>query len=95
MGRRNWAGRHTTAIIGHEGRRTASTEVIPSIVSGWLPLVVAIIAIFGWTYKLNRDLRSDLQKEMSENKKDILDHFHAHIHDSGSGEVLLRALANK
>ena len=70
-------------------------ETISSIGGGWLPLIVAIIAIFGWTYKLNRDLRSDLQQEMSKNKQELLDHFHAHIHDSSSGEVLLRALANR
>ena len=89
--------RHPPSILvaGHGEERTVSMDAVPSISSGWLPLVVAIIAIFGWTYKLNRDLRSDLQKEMSENKKEILDHFHAHIHDSGSGEVLLRALASR
>ena len=82
-------------VVGHGGERTVSMDAVPIISSVWLPLVVAIIAIFGWTYKLNRDLRSDLQKEMSENKKEILDHFHAHIHDSGSGDVLLRSLASR
>ena len=60
-----------------------------------MPLIVAIIAIFGWTYKLNRDLRSDMQAEMGKNKQELLDQFQAHIHDSNSGEVLLRALANR
>ena len=57
--------------------------------------MVTIIAIFGWTYKLNRDLRSDLQAEIVKNKQEMLDHFNAHIHDSNSGEVLLRALGNR
>ena len=69
-------------------------ETISSI-TAWLPLMVTIIAIFGWTYKLNRDLRSDLQAEIVKNKQEMLDHFNAHIHDSNSGEVLLRALGNR
>ncbi len=77
-------------------------EVVSELISGWLPPVAATIAILGGTYKLNRDLRADLldeisknRREMLENKQEILDHFHAHIHDSGSGEVLLRALASR
>ena len=70
-------------------------ETLSSIGGNWLPLVLAIIAIFGWTYKLNRDLRSDLEATMAKNKQELLNHFHAHIHDSNSGEVLLRALADR
>ena len=72
-----------------------SGMLVTLVVGMWGPLVVAIMAIFGWTYKLNRDLRADLQKEMSENKQEILAHLHSHVHESGSGDVLLRALANQ
>ena len=77
-------------------------EVVSDVISGWLPPVIAIFAILGLMYKLHRDLRSDLlaeiaknRQEMLEGKQEILDHFHSHIHDSGSGEVLLRALASR
>ena len=69
--------------------------LIVAVIGLWAPLLVAVIAIFGWTYKLNRDLRADLQKEMAENKREILNHFQSHVHESRSGEVLLRALANQ
>ena len=70
-------------------------EAIPGIISGWLPLVAAITAIFGWTYKLNRDLKADLQKEMMKNKDEIMGRFNSHMHESGTGDVLMRAIANK
>lgn len=77
-------------------------EVVTEVISGWLPPVIAIFAILGLMYKLHRDLRNDLlaeiaknRREMLDTKQEILDHFHSHIHDSGSGEVLLRALASK
>ena len=77
-------------------------EVVSDVISGWLPPVVAIFAILGLMYKLHRDLRSDLlaeiaknRKEMLDSKQEILEHFHSHIHDSGSGEILLRALARR
>ena len=60
----------------------------------WLPLVVAIIAVFGWTYKLNRDLRSDLLAAFSEHKKETHDNVQAHVHDD-SGYVWLRALVDR
>ncbi len=62
-------------------------------VNVWVPFALAITAVFGWTYKLNRDLRSDLREEMSKNKQDIVNNFNTHIHEPESGEVLLRALA--
>ena len=77
-------------------------EVVAVVSSVWASLVVAIIALSTWTYKLNRDLRSDLleeisknRREMSDNKQEILDHLHAHLHDPDSGEVLLRAMAGR
>ena len=76
-------------------RGKANMEVISEVISGWLPPVAAILAIFGWTYKLNRDLRSDLLVEIAKNRQEISDHFQAHIHDAGSGEVLFRALASR
>ena len=69
--------------------------LVVAVIGLWAPLLVAVIAIFGWTYKLNRDLRADLQKEMAENKREILNNFHSHVHEARSGEVLLRALANQ
>ena len=57
-------------------------------------MVIAIVAIFGWTYKLNRDLKSDLREEMAKNQREMLERLGSHIHDDRSGEVLLRALAN-
>lgn len=69
--------------------------LVTLIVGMWAPLIIAIIAIFGWTYRLNRDLRADLQKEMSETKQEILTHINSHIHEPRSGDVLLRALANQ
>ena len=57
--------------------------------------MVAIITIIGWTYKLNRDLKTDLQNEMTKNKNEMIGYFNAHIHESDTGEVLLRAIANR
>ena len=61
----------------------------------WLPFFVFLFALVAWTYKLNRDLRSDLRKDMAESKKEIMDRIGLHIHGQDSGEVLIRAIANR
>ena len=80
-------------------------------VSDWLPLfgaaiaaIVALVAILGFTYKLHRDLRSDLLQEMARNrqemeqsKQELLRQIDRHSHETGSdtGVVMYRGGSNR
>ena len=77
-------------------------------VSDWLPLVGAaiaiLVAILGFTYKLHRDLRSDLLQEMARNrqemeqsKQELLRQIDRRSHDTGSGTdvVMYRGGSNR
>ena len=69
-------------------------ETIQTVISV-IPLIVAIIAIFGWTYKLNRDLRLDLQKEMRDNHQQLLSLLQTHVHSTETNEAWFRAMVNQ
>lgn len=70
-------------------------DISPSFTTNWLPLIMVVVAFFGWTYKLSRDIRSDFKADLADAKREILADFRAHVHDSESGEIFLRALAGK
>lgn len=60
----------------------------------WLAWLIAIIAILGWTYKLNRDLRLDmkamLDQYQTESRNDIANHRH-----EDDGVVMVRMLVGR
>lgn len=51
-------------------------------------VVIATAGIFGWTYKLHRDSRSDSREDIDILRRDVLDKLSHHVHQKD--EVLLR-----
>jgi hypothetical protein len=60
----------------------------------WLAWLIAIIAILGWTYKLNRDLRLDMKSMLDQYQTESKDYIANHHHDD-TGAVMVRMLVRR